>query len=307
MLYGYICRINLANLFEMCARVCYTKKVLLLKERIMLKFNELSHKLFGTTEGDDDIQPKEGWAFSIAGFGQNLVCTIIGSYLMAFMTEGMGFDSEMMLFGTGKWQTGAMAVAWLMLFTRIFDACNDPIMGSIVDRTRTKWGKCRPYLKWMPVPIAFMTAMCFLPFFPTTKTGFWIVAVVYVTWSVAYTIVDVPYWGLSTAMTNDTTKRGNMLTIARLCCTAGAGLVTIFIPVLTGNIPKWRGLMVESVKLDAANNIVFDKNGAVVKEWVIKSGMQLQYQNCLKMDILFERSYNRALRDSDVLLRLQKH
>ena len=41
-----------------------------------------------------------------------------------------------------------------MLFTRIYDAFNDPIMGSIVDRTRTKWGKCRPYLTWTPIPIA---------------------------------------------------------------------------------------------------------------------------------------------------------
>ena len=96
------------------------------------------HKLFGTQPNDGDVQPKEGIAYSLCGFGQNLICTIIGSYLTIFMTDAIGY--------------GALAVALLMLFARIYDALNDPIMGSIVDRTRTPWGKCRPYLKWMAIP-----------------------------------------------------------------------------------------------------------------------------------------------------------
>ena len=48
-----------------------------------------------------------------------------------------------------------------------------------------------------------------------------------------YTVADVPYWGLSTAMSNDTYRRGNLLTIARLFCTLGAGLVTVFTPIIT--------------------------------------------------------------------------
>ena len=164
------------------------------------------HKLFGTTPGDGDIQPKEAVAYSIAGFGQNFICTIIGSYLTVFMTDALGFDLNATVFGA----SGVVAVAWLMLGTRIFDALNDPIMGSIVDRTRTKWGKCRPYLKWMAIPIAAMTILCFLPFYPSNNVGFALAGLVYVIWSVVYTIADVPYWGLSTAMVNDTTKRGNM-------------------------------------------------------------------------------------------------
>lgn len=190
------------------------------------------HKLFGTTPGDGDIQPKEAVAYSIAGFGQNFICTIIGSYLTVFMTDALGFDLNATVFGA----SGVVAVAWLMLGTRIFDALNDPIMGSIVDRTRTKWGKCRPYLKWMAIPIAAMTILCFLPFYPSNNVGFALVGLVYVIWSVVYTIADVPYWGLSTAMVNDTTKRGNMLTVARLFCTAGAGLVTILMPQITNAI-----------------------------------------------------------------------
>ncbi len=179
----------------------------------------LLHKLFGSTPGDGEMQPKEGISYSLCGFGQNLICTVIGSYLTVFMTDAIGFP--------------ALAVALLMLGARIFDALNDPIMGSVVDRTRTKWGKCRPYMKWMAFPIAAMTAICFLPVFPNSDGGFAALSILYIVWGVIYTVADVPYWGLSTAMSNDTYRRGNLLTIARLFCTAGAGIVTVLTPIIT--------------------------------------------------------------------------
>ena len=177
------------------------------------------HKLFGTYPGDGEMQPKEGIAYSLCGFGQNLICTIIGSYLTVFMTDAIGY--------------GALAVALLMLFARIYDALNDPIMGSIVDRTRTPWGKCRPYLKWMAIPVSIVTILCFLPWYPQNPGGFAAMCIMYVIWGMVYTVCDVPYWGLNSRMSNDTFRRGNLLTIARLLCTAGAGIVTIVVPQVT--------------------------------------------------------------------------
>ena len=204
-----------------------------------MKLNEipLLHKLYGTTPGKG-VQPKEALSYGIAGFGQNLVCTIIGSYLTVFLTDALLFGSiaENGIFGAIN---GATAVAFLMLATRVFDAFNDPIMGSIVDKTRTKWGKCRPYLKWMAIPIAVMTVICFNPFLEsgTIKT-FIFISVIYVIWSMVYTVADVPYWGLSTCLTNDTVVRGNMLTITRLLCTLGAGIVTVVVPIITDAVNK---------------------------------------------------------------------
>ena len=186
------------------------------------------HKLFGTYPGDGEMQPKEGIAYSLCGFGQNLICTIIGSYLTVFMTDAIGY--------------GALSVALLMLFARIYDALNDPIMGSIVDRTRTPWGKCRPYLKWMAIPVSIVTILCFLPWYPQNPGGFAAMCIMYVIWGMVYTVCDVPYWGLNSRMSNDTFRRGNLLTIARLLCTAGAGIVTIIVPqvtsVMTGDLQQ---------------------------------------------------------------------
>lgn len=237
-----------------------------------MKINDLLHKVYGTNPNDpSSLQPKEAIAYGIAGFGQNFICTIIGSYLTIFLTDALLFGADGVTIGS---VAGSMAVAWLMLGTRIFDAFNDPIMGSIVDRTRTKWGKCRPYLKWMAFPIAIMTIICFLPVFKAKATStFIMIAIIYVVWSVVYTVADVPYWGLSTCMTNDTVVRGNLLTVTRLLCTLGGGIVTVFVPVITGAVTskyKYTEDMLAQIKSDKAAEIanLVEKQGMSYDEAV---------------------------------------
>ncbi len=251
---------------------------------------KLLHKIFGTKPGEG-VQPKEALAYGIAGFGQNFICTIIGSYLTIFMTDALLFGADGVTIGS---ISGAMAVAWLMLGTRIFDALNDPIMGSVVDRTRTKWGKCRPYLKWMAIPIAVMTLLCFAPFFQAKqKWTFVAIAVIYVIWSVVYTIVDVPYWGLSTRMTNDTEVRGNMLTVVRLMCTLGAGIVTVFVPIITNAVTakyKYTDADLSQIMVDKASGIakLVANQGKTVEEaaktfvGTVKDGMEVANADTLK-------------------------
>lgn len=216
------------------------------------------HKLFGTTPGKG-IQPKEAIAYSVTGIGQNFICTIIGSFLTIFMTEALLFGSDDFKVGA---VSGSVAVALLMLGTRVFDAFNDPIMGSIVDRTRTPWGKCRPYLKWMAIPIAITTVMCFLPVFQAKSvTSFVLIAIIYLIWSVVYTIADVPYWGLSTCLTNDTEVRGKVLTFARLACALGAGIVTVFVPIISSAVTqKYK-----------------DENGQVLVEYIEQNANTLKW------------------------------
>ena len=96
----------------------------------MQKASLFLHKAFGTSPNDGDIQPKEIIGYSIAGFGQNLICTVMGSYLTVFMTDAIGFS--------------ALSVALLMLFARVYDAFNDPIMGSIVGQDALQMGQVPP-------------------------------------------------------------------------------------------------------------------------------------------------------------------
>lgn len=249
------------------------------------------HKLFGTTPGKG-VQPKEAIAYSITGFGQNFICTIIGSYLTIFLTDALLFGADGVTVGA---ISGSMAVAYLMLGTRVFDALNDPIMGSIVDRTRTKWGKCRPYLKWMAFPIGIMTVLCFMPFLPAKAAStFATVAVIYVIWSVVYTIADVPYWGLSTCLTNNTVVRGNILTVARLVCTLGAGIVTVFVPIITNGVTakfKYTASDIALILSDKADAIakMVESQGITAEEaaqsfiGTVRAGQELANADMLKI------------------------
>ena len=181
-------------------------------------------KILGVDSNDkDSMQSKEVISYSVAGLGQNIICQLVTTFFMMFMTDALGLDSD-----------GIIYLAYMFLFARLFDAFNDPIMGSIVDKTKSRWGKMRPYLLFSPIPIALFSVLLFttLPGETSQAAKLAYSTIVYLLWGIAYTSVDVPYWGLASSMTSDTNKRNTMLTVARLFCTIGAGLVSVFFPII---------------------------------------------------------------------------
>ncbi len=186
------------------------------------KVGNFLNKTLGTDPTKkDDVQSKEVLAYSIAGLGQNIICQLVTTFFMLYMTDVAGVSAT--------W------LAWMFLAARLFDAFNDPVMGSIVEMTRTRQGKMRPYLKYSPIPIAILTVLLFVNL-PVGETGkFAFGTVIYLLWGIAYTSVDVPYWGLASSMTSDTEKRNTILTVARLFCTIGSGAVSVFIPIIIGD------------------------------------------------------------------------
>lgn len=186
----------------------------------MKKLNEIAflHKMLGTSpDRPDEMQPKEVLSYSVAGFGQNLICQLVTSFFLFYLTDAVGLNP--------------IWLAIMFLCARLFDAFNDPIMGSIVDITRSKYGKMRPYLLFMPLPICILTVLLFTSIGADAVGNMTYATVIYIMWGICYTTVDVPYWGLASSMTSDTDKRNTMLTIARLFCTIGAGIVTVLIPI----------------------------------------------------------------------------
>ena len=168
-----------------------------------LNENKLLRKFFGTDPTKkEEMQPKEVLSYSVAGLGQNIICQLVTTFFMVYMTEVAGVD--------------ALWLAWMFLAARLFDAFNDPVMGTLVDKTHSKWGKMRPYLVFSPIPIAVLTILLFTSFNWSMEAKFAYSTVIYLMWGIAYTSVDVPYWGLASSMTSDTDKRNTLLTVARL-------------------------------------------------------------------------------------------
>lgn len=97
------------------------------------------------------LSRKEKLSFTVAAFGRSGIYTIMTMFYMVFLVD---------VVFQGMKNAGVTA-STIILAGRIFDAANDPIMGMIVDRTRTKWGKMRPYLLFSPIPIAITTILLF--------------------------------------------------------------------------------------------------------------------------------------------------
>lgn len=107
------------------------------------------------------------------------------------------------------------SVSLIFLITRVWDAVNDPIMGSIVDRTRTKWGKCRPFLLFSSFPLLVFTILMFSSFNFPTQTGKFVYALItYILFITSFTMVDIPLAGLKPLLYTEPEQRNKALSFS---------------------------------------------------------------------------------------------
>lgn len=191
------------------------------------------HKIYGgvamiNSKNLHTYSPKERNMYLMGLFGQNIIYNIIGASLAYYLQFTILIP--------------AIAVSTIMAIARVWDAFNDPMMGSIVDRTRSKWGKCRPYLLFVPIPVFIVTMMCFINFgFYDPAAGAanghnilvvgW-AAFAYILWGMVYTVGDIPLWGITALMTEDQNDRTKLLSLARIVAGIGAGITLLAIQPL---------------------------------------------------------------------------
>ena len=171
---------------------------------------------------------KERNMYLIGLAGQNIIYNIIAT--------GMTFYFQSVIF------IPAMAISVITGVARVWDAINDPMMGTIVDRTRSKYGKCRPYLFFVPGIVCITTILTFIngqyssANSPSTNALIigW-AAVSYILWGMTYTAGDIPIWGITALMTESDKDRAKLLGLARLVASVGSGVVLVaLIPVSQG-------------------------------------------------------------------------
>ncbi|MET0735787.1 MAG: glycoside-pentoside-hexuronide (GPH):cation symporter [Microbacterium sp.] len=156
-----------------------------------------------------------------AGFGQNAVLTMVTTFILVYLIEYAEISAQ-----------GMAIVTAIITATKIFDAFADPVMGSIVDFTRTRWGKFRPYILFSAVPVAVLSALLFsVP--DTTEPGKLVFfGLCYFLWGIAYTMCDVPYWGLIGSAFPDQTERARVIANVRAFGAISLGLATLGMPWL---------------------------------------------------------------------------
>ncbi|UXR37940.1 melibiose:sodium transporter MelB [Staphylococcus simulans] len=148
------------------------------------------------------VSTKEKYSFGFGAFGKDLVVGFVGMYLMFYFTDVLGIS--------------AAFVGTLFFIARIWDAINDPIMGMIIDNTRTKWGKFRPWILIGTLANSVFFILLFTDFDLSKSSLYIYVSIIYVIWGMTYTMMDVPYWSWLPNLTNDPVEREEVSIVPRV-------------------------------------------------------------------------------------------
>lgn len=160
----------------------------------------------------------EAIGYGVGAVGLDLSYGLFYSYLSKYLTDVLLMGPSFLLI--------------LSVFARVWDGINDPIMGNIVDSTKMKMGKYRPWIIMGACMNAVVLALMFNnPGFSIGSTGLYIyVAVMYVLWGMTNTTADIPYWSMIPSFSSDPNERNMVSTIARTFSGIGQGIITIFTP-----------------------------------------------------------------------------
>ena len=160
------------------------------------------------------LSGKEKFSYGLGAVGKDMVYMLSASYVLYYYQDILGVN--------------AVIMGIILMAARIFDAFNDPIMGVIVAKTRTKWGKFRP---WLLIGTILNAIVLYLMFaVPIGLDGKGLVAyaaVAYIVWGVTYTMMDIPFWSMIPAFTEGGQEREGLSTLARSCAGVGSAIVTI--------------------------------------------------------------------------------
>ena len=157
---------------------------------------------------------KEKVSYGLGAVGKDMVYMLSASYILYYYQDILGVQAYIM--------------GIILLAARVFDAFNDPIMGVLVAKTRTRWGKFRPWLLVGTILNAIVLYFMFAA--PPALDGAGMVAyaaIFYVLWGVTYTMMDIPYWSMIPAFTEGGKEREGLSTLARSCAGVGSALITI--------------------------------------------------------------------------------
>ena len=157
---------------------------------------------------------KEKVAYGLGAVGKDMVYMLSASYVLYYYQDILGVS--------------AIAMGIILMIARVFDAFNDPLMGVVVAKTKTKWGKFRPWLMIGTITNAIILIVMFAA--PPSLDGGGLVAyaaVIYILWGITYTMMDIPYWSMIPAFTEGGKEREGLTTLARSAAGVGSAVISI--------------------------------------------------------------------------------
>ncbi|GGN94676.1 putative glucitol transport protein GutA [Actinoplanes lobatus] len=168
-------------------------------------------------------------AYGWGSLGNNILYGFVATYLALFYTDVLGI--------------AAASASVLFLVVRVVDALFDPVMGMLVDRTASRWGRFRPYLLFAPPALALLTVLAFSVPRLDSATTLALAYVTYLLWGIAFSAMDVPYWSMSAALTLDARERTSLVMVPRTLASVGfIGVNIVTLPLVA--VQGWRNVAV---------------------------------------------------------------
>ncbi|CAN5274706.1 MFS transporter [soil metagenome] len=158
-------------------------------------------------------------AIVTAGFGQNVVLTTVTTFILLYLVQYAHLSS------------GAIAGASIIIgVAKGIDAVSDPLVGTLIDRTKTRWGKLRPWVLFSAAPVAILTGLMFAVPDVSESSKLVYFGIIYLVWGIAYSACDVPLWGLIGSAFGDTAARNRVVSNVRAFGAIAIGISTLGMP-----------------------------------------------------------------------------
>jgi len=170
--------------------------------------------------GSERLTVGQRVGYGVGDLGINLYFISAATYLLYFYTDVFGIS--------------AAVAASVLLVARVVDAVTDPLMGMIAERTRTRWGRLRPYILFGAVPLGLLGVLTFTTPDLTESGKIWWAYGTYILFGILYTVVGIPYSAMTSSLTNDHNERTVLSTIRMAFAFAGGYAISVGMLPLVG-------------------------------------------------------------------------
>ncbi|MCU0104946.1 glycoside-pentoside-hexuronide (GPH):cation symporter [Acholeplasma vituli] len=193
----------------------------------------------------ETLSNRSKWTYAASGLGRDMMYALYSTYLLVFFTDAIGVSD---------WEL--LAIGVVIAVARIWDAINDTLMGIIIDNTKSRYGKFKPWLLIGAITSAIMFFLLFQDFGLTGGRLVLVFTIIYVLSDMTFTMNDIAYWSMYPTFTSDPKERESIGSKARIFANLGMFITIALVPIIYQNFaagPKaaffWIALVIASIYL----------------------------------------------------------
>lgn len=170
------------------------------------------------------VSTKTKYVYAMSGMGRDMMYALYANFLLVFLTDAVGLEN---------WQV--VSVGTIIAIARIWDAINDPMMGTIIDNTRSRYGKFKPWILIGAISSAIIFFLLFQDFGLTGTTFIVVFGILYVISGMTFTMNDIAYWSMYPSFTTNPKERESIGSLARIFASIGMFLTIALVPIIYQN------------------------------------------------------------------------